>query len=203
MYLNINEKEQIQEEIKTLETKSSAELVAVITKYSSSYRFETLVFSLLISVFISIILLFADIDTIKFFQIQVLSFFALFFLTSGFKKILLTFLPKKYKYEKASINAKKEFYNLGIKDTKTKLGIMFYVSIEEKYVEIITDTGIKSKISDNYWQDIVNEFIKDVKNNQFSVGYKKAIKECSETLIKSFPIQENDKNELSNEVIEL
>ncbi|WP_321313085.1 TPM domain-containing protein [Halarcobacter sp.] len=203
MYLNINEKEQIQEEIKTLETKSSAELVAVITKYSSSYRFETLVFSLLISVFISIILLFADIDTIKFFQIQVLSFFALFFLTSSFKKILLTFLPKKYKYEKASINAKKEFYNLGIKDTKTKLGIMFYVSIEEKYVEIITDTGIKSKISDNYWQDIVNEFIKDVKNNQFSIGYKKAIKECSETLIKSFPIQDNDKNELSNEVIEL
>lgn len=203
MYLNINEKEQIQEEIKNLEKKSSAELVAVITKYSSSYKYEILVFSLLVSVFISIVLLFTNINTIEFFQIQVLSFFALYLLTNSFKKIVLLFLPKRYKYEKASINAKKEFYNLGIKDTKTKLGIMFYVSIEEKYVEIITDSGIKSKISDNYWQDIVDEFIKDVKNNQFSKGYKKAIKECSNTLIDNFPIQENDKNELSNEVIEL
>jgi putative membrane protein len=80
---------------------------------------------------------------------------------------------------------------------------MFFVSYDEKYVEIIADKEISKKIDDEYWQVIVKEFIKDVKNNNLSNGYVKAIKSCSEILVKNFPIQTDDENELSNEVIEL
>ena len=54
-----------------------------------------------------------------------------------------------------------------------------------------------------YGQDIVDEFVKDVKNDNLKSGYIKAIKACNEVLIKNFPIQENDKNELPNDVIKL
>ncbi len=112
-------------------------------------------------------------------------------------------MPKAYKYEKASFNAKQEFSNLGLRQTETRQAIMFFVSIDEKYVEIITDKEIKEKIDNSFWQNIVKEFIKDVKNRQFTQGYLKAIRACSEVLTKNFPIQKDDKNELSNEVIEL
>ena len=203
MYLNNDEKESIEKQIKKLEEKSSAELVAVITDFSSSYNLLILIFSLVFTFLISLINLYFNASTIMFFEIQ-LSTFAFFILMfHNFKQYFLYLLPKKYKYNKASKKAKEEFINQGLYDTQTKLAIMFFVSIEEKYVEIITDKNVKEKIDDTYWQEIVNEFIKDVKNKEFTQGYEKAIKSCSEILINNFPIEKNDKNELSNEVIEL
>jgi len=203
MNLNDNEKNLISNEIEKLEKKSSSELVAVVTKQCSSYKFETVVLSLFITTIISLITLIFDISAIKLFQIQIISIFMLYFIFEKFNKILLTFLPKSYKHTKASNYAHKQFSNLGFQTTKTKQAIMFFVSLDEKYVEIITDSAIKEKINDSYWQEIVNEFITDVKNNNLSNGYLKAIKSCNEILIKNFPIQEDDENELPNEVVEL
>jgi putative membrane protein len=203
MYLNENEKQKISQEIENLEKQSSAELVAVMTKKSSSYKFETIALSLFITTIISVITLVFENNSIKLFEIQTLSFIFFYFIFDKSNKALLSLLPKSYKYEKTSIYANKQFANLGLQKIKTKQAIMFFVSLDEKYVEIITDSVIKGKIDDSYWQNIVDEFIKDVKNNNISNGYIKAIKQCNEILIKNFPIQENDENELSNEVIQL
>ncbi|WP_072682631.1 TPM domain-containing protein [Arcobacter sp. LA11] len=203
MHLNDNEKQQISKEIENLEKESSAELVAVITKQSSSYKFETIAFALLLSTIISLVTLLFETSAIKLFQIQVISFLSFYLIFEKFNKILLALLPKSYKYTKASEYANKQFVNLGLQTTKTKQAIMFFVSYDEKFVEIITDSKIKEKIEDNYWQVIVDEFIKDVKNNDLSSGYLKAIKSCNSILIKNFPIKENDENELPNDVVEL
>ncbi len=80
---------------------------------------------------------------------------------------------------------------------------MFFVSFDEKYVEIITDKNISEIIPNTHWKFIIDEFINDIKEEQLFEGYLKAIQACSSILIKEFPIQENDKNELPNEVIEL
>ena len=112
-------------------------------------------------------------------------------------------LPKKYKHEIASKYANTNFATLGLNNTQTKQTIMFFVSVEEKYVEIITDSNIKTKIPNVQWQDIVNVFIDDVKKDNIFKGYLKAISSCSEVLIEQFPIQNDDINELSDELIEL
>lgn len=203
MYLSENEKELISKEIELLESKSSAELVAVITKQSDNYNFETIFISLIFTTLISIISLFFELSAIKFFQIEVLSFLIFYFLFNKFNKTLLSFLPKQYKYQKAQEYAIHQFTSLGLNSTKTKQVIMFFVSLDEKYVKIVTDSAISSKIDNSYWQNIVDEFIKDVKRNEFANGYIKAIKACNEILIKEFPIKNDDINELPNEVIEL
>lgn len=203
MYLTHDEKNLIEEEIKKVEEKSSAELVAVITDFSSSYKSLILIFSLCFTLLSSFIILAFEVDTILFFEIQLLTFGFFFLLFTNFKKLFLYLLPKSYKYKKASKRANEEFINQGLYDTQTKHAIMFFVSIEEKYVEIITDKNIKEKLEDTYWQEIVDAFIDDVKNKDFAKGYTKAIKSCSEILIEKFPIQDDDINELSNEVVEL
>lgn len=203
MYLNENEKDLISKKIEEIESKSSTELIAVITKKSDNYKFETIFISLIFTLFISLISLFFEISAIKLFQIEVLSFLILYSLFNRFNKTLLSFFPKKYKYQKAEEYAILQFTNLGLNSTKSKQAIMFFVSIDEKYVKILTDSAINFKIKDSYWQNIVDEFIKDVKKDDFSNGYIKAINACSEILIKEFPIKENDKNELPNIVIEL
>ena len=80
---------------------------------------------------------------------------------------------------------------------------MFFVSLDEKYVKILTDSEISKKIPNEFWQQLVFEFTEDVKREDFVNGYLKALKTSKAILIKHFPIQGNDENEFSNEIIEL
>lgn len=204
MYLNEKEKDLISQEIEKIEKFSSAELVAVVTKRSSDYRYITSIITICLVFIISFFFIFlSSYSTIQLVQIQLLSFIGINLFLEKFNNLVLLILPKSYKRYKASQNAHEKFSNLGLNRTKTNQGIMFFVSLDEKYVEIISDSTISKKINNEYWQSIINEFIKDVKNKQLSQGYLKAISSCNEILIKEFPIQANDKNELPNEVIEL
>ena len=203
MYLKNEEKEKISNEIKKLEQKSSCELVAVITKNSSSYWFFILTASLFVAAITTIIASTFNPNSIKFLEIVVLFFISSIIFLNSYKRPILALLPKEYKYKVASNRANSEFIKLGLHKTETREAIMFFVSIEERFVQIICDKNIKAKIDNTYWQKIVDEFILDVKKDEFSKGYIKAIHSCSELLIKEFPIEQNDENELSNEVIEL
>ena len=204
MKIKQKDKELISKEIENLEKYSSAELVAVVTKRSSDYKYAISLINIFVLFSISFLLIFfTQKEASELLQIQLLIFVGISLFFEKFNNFVVKLLPKTYKYNKASKNAHKQFYNLGLNRTKTRQGIMFFVSYDEKYVEIIADKEISKKIDDEYWQVIVKEFIKDVKNNNLSNGYVKAIKSCSEILVKNFPIQTDDENELSNEIIEL
>ncbi len=201
--LRKEEKEQISQKIKTLEKASSAELVAVFSPKSSDYKYVSLLISILVIFFVSVILVLLSFSSVNIVQIQLLLLLFILIFFDSFSKIIIKLLPKSYKQNMAKENAQKQFFNLGLKNTLTRQGIMFFVSFEEKYVQILCDEGISQKISDEYWQKIVDDFILDVKKGDLSQGYLKAISSCSDILIENFPIQSDDKNELSDEVREL
>lgn len=202
--LNTQEKKLISNEIEKLELESSTELVAVITKRSGSYRYIMSIISLLVTIFISVILVFTtNISKFDLLQIQMLILVGFHLFFTKFDDLLLLIIPKSYKQSIAKENAQKQFYNLGLNRTKTKQAIMFFVSLDEKYVEIIADEVVSKKINNHFWQDIIDEFVEDVKKEQISRGYLKAIKSCSKILIQYFPIKKDDENELPNEVVEL
>jgi len=204
MYFNKTQKESIEKKIKEVEQKSSAELVAVISKKSDSYQYLGLLISLLFTVILtSFLIIFSTLKSENILLTQVVVLVLLYVLFFYQTKLLLYLLPKSYKYSISSKYANKNFATLGLNSTQTKQAIMFYVSVEEKYVEIITDSSIKEKIPDSKWQDIVNVFIEDVKKENIYQGYSKAINSCSEMLIEQFPVKNNDVNELRDEIIEL
>ena len=204
MYLNDKQKQEISKEIENLELLSSAELVAVVTKRSASYKYISSLFSISILVFLSTLLvIFTQISSLLLLEIQIFLFVVFYLLFEKFDNIIMLILPKSYKYNISKEYANKQFSNLGLNRTKTNQALMFFVSLDEKYVEIIADDTINSKISNKYFQEIVDAFILDVKNNQLSNGYLKTIQACSEKLIQEFPIEDNDENELANDVIEL
>lgn len=204
MILTQKEKEQISQTIKEVEAKSGAELVAVITQKSGDYA---LAFSVKAAIFLflfsAITVYYMDFSSTTLLNAQII-FLALlsgiFYLR---KDKFMGLLPSFYKKEKASEFAHKEFKMLGINRTKTRQGVMFFVSIRERYVEIIADEAISKKIDDSYWEEIVRDFITHVKKDEFALGYKEAIGKCSKILIEKFPISHSDENELSDEVVEL
>lgn len=204
MLLNENEKELISKEIEDLEKLSSAELVAVVAKKSSNYKYASLMISIFCVFLISFVLYFVkEVSTLELLEYQLLVFVGINLLFEKFDNLILKILPQNYKYRKASLYAKEQFDNLRLNRTKSKQAIMFFVSLDERYVKIITDSEISKEIPNEFWQQLVFEFAENVKREDFLNGYLKALRTSKAILIKHFPIQDNDVNELSNEVIEL
>ena len=52
---------------------------------------------------------------------------------------------------------------------------MFFISFEEKYIEIITDDEISKNIPNSHWQNIIDEFVISIKENQLLNGYEKKL----------------------------
>ncbi len=108
------------------------------------------------------------------------------------------FLEKKYTPRDIAL---KEFVKLKMNETKDKTGILFFLIFDEKKYEIIADEGINSKISPDFWNEISDKIKNHFTNKNYHKGIIEGLNEMGNVLIKEFPVNEDDRDELSNEVI--
>lgn len=97
--------------------------------------------------------------------------------------------------------ALKEFVKLQMHKTRDKTGVLFFIIFDEHKFEIIADEGINSKISTDKWNEISDLIKGHFLKENYHEGLLKALNIIGDVLISEFPIQEGDKNELSDEVI--
>jgi uncharacterized membrane protein len=92
------------------------------------------------------------------------------------------------------------FEKLAMNKTESRNGILFYLAINSKAFAVFGDQGIHQKVGSEFWNIIKNKAIEQFKQQKFAEGLVEAILECGEQLKKHFPIQRDDKNELSDEI---
>ncbi len=95
---------------------------------------------------------------------------------------------------------KKHFAKLNMHQTKDRNGILFFLAIESKSFAVWGDEAIHQKVSDEFWKSITDCAISYFKQNNYVFGIEKAVELCGEKLKLHFPIETNDKNELSNTI---
>ena len=108
-------------------------------------------------------------------------------------------IEKFYKTD-ALEECKKKFTELNMHETKDRNGILFYLAINSKSFAVWGDEGIHQKVDDAFWKSITDCAISYFKQNQLLTGIEKAVELCGEKLKLHFPLEANDKNELSNEI---
>lgn len=175
--------------LKNFDNLDSIYFETVFTKSSSNYNFEILMFSILASFVISFLsIIFYYISAIELIQIQFMIFIGIYLLLGYFKNYFIKFIPKFYKNQIASKYVQNHFYNLTL--NKTKKIIVFFISLDEKYVEIIVDEEISNVIPNSHWQNIIDEFVIKIKENKLNDGYEDAILSCNSILMEKFPNNE-------------
>ena len=95
---------------------------------------------------------------------------------------------------------KKKFAELNMHQTKDRNGILFYLAINSKSFAVWGDEGIHQKVSDEFWKSITDCAIGYFKQNDLMTGIEKSVEMCGKKLKLYFPLEANDKNELSNEI---
>lgn len=116
--------------------------------------------------------------------------------TSGEIRIHLENETKKPSLERA----KEVFLFLKMNDTKDRNAVLIYVSVINKQIAILGDTGINELVPNNFWEEEI-QLLKDFFiNNEFEEGLIAAVRKVSEKLQLFFPYQKNDTNELSDQI---
>lgn len=195
---------QVSDAIDEIEKKTDAELVTVLAAQSDNYHYIPTLWAAVIAMLVPGALLFSSfwLDTLDIFLAQIFVF-VLLALVFRWPPLMLKLVPKQVRFWRASNLARRQFLEQNLHHTKGETGMLLFVSEAEHYVEIIADRGISQHISDDQWQDIINDFVTRVKLGHTLEGFINAIEQCGELLAEKVPASDENNNELSNHLIVL
>jgi hypothetical protein len=93
------------------------------------------------------------------------------------------------------------FSYLRIWDTEHNNGVLIYLLLADRKVEIVADRGIDARVGASGWQDICRAMEADFRAGQFEAGAIKGIKAVSRELARHFPPRDEQRNELPDRPI--
>jgi putative membrane protein len=202
--LTEDEKQQVSGAIRQAEARTRGELVTVITRASDDYFYIPTLWAALIALVVpAVIILYGSwMDAAAIFEIQAASFIvlALLFRLPVIKYVLV---PKAIKRQRASRVAREQFFIQGLQNTEGHTGVLLFVSVAERYVEVIADKGINDVVPAGTWDRVVNDFVSKVRAGRYAEGFLSAIADCDAILAEHFPAQKDNINELPDHLIEI
>ena len=110
-------------------------------------------------------------------------------------------IPKKSTALSAYERALDVFSQLEMHQTAARNGVLIYIAYDDRQCAIIGDIGIHQYVGDDFWQTECARMIAHFKQKQYTEGILASMQKIGEHLVRHFPVQPDDKNELDNEVI--
>jgi len=93
------------------------------------------------------------------------------------------------------------FSHLGIWDTEANNGVLIYVLLADRDVEILADRGLAARVPHAEWETICREIEAHYREGRFAQGSVAGIRSAGRLLEKHFPGQGPDANELPNQPV--
>ncbi len=92
----------------------------------------------------------------------------------------------------------KAFSDLGIWDTAANNGVLIYILLSERDIEIVADRGFDNRVAPSEWESVCQHIRQAFREKQFENGSLQAIEEVTQIIARHFPHTPRDVNELPN-----
>ena len=93
------------------------------------------------------------------------------------------------------------FGQLGVWDTAENNGVLIYLSMADRDVEIIADRGIAARVSQAEWDAVCREMEDHYRQRRFAEGSVAGVRGVGRLLSRHFPNRGGDRDELPNQAI--
>ena len=93
------------------------------------------------------------------------------------------------------------FARLGVWDTEENNGVLIYVLLADRGVEIVADRGLNKRIAPAEWEAVCRSMETHFKQSRFEEGSLAGIQGVSRLLAHHFPAQTKTRNELPDKPI--
>lgn len=214
--LNKESLKKIREAVRKAESKTSGEIATAVTKESYDYAIYELIFAVIAGfIYLLIIMMFYNPITawlqsifwdysplylLMFFGFSTFIVITIFYFLGNLPFLDRIIVSRKIRNKKVKERAIRHFMESGVANTRDRTGILIFISLLEKRVELIADSGINRKIDQIQWQHIVDNIVIGINEKKFVENLVNSIIECGEILKKHFPIKKDDENELKNDI---
>ena len=199
-----SDKQRIVEAIRRAEARTSGELITVIAREADDYYYIPTLWAALTALALpALVTVLALQHTLLDSYGAQVTLFLLATLLFRIPALKYRVVPKAVKRQRAARLAREQFLMQNLHHTAGRTGIMLFVSVAERYVEVIADKGINDAVEAGAWEDVVARFVARVKAGRITEGFVDAVEACGEHLARHFPVQAGDRNELPDHLIEL
>ena len=107
------------------------------------------------------------------------------------------------KGQSARARAIEVYSQLRIWDTEHNNGVLIYLLLADRHVEIVADRGIYPKVEQKVWEEICRTMEMAFKEQNYERGVVSGIQGVTQHLIKLFPAVGGDRNELPDKPVVL
>jgi putative membrane protein len=141
--------------VKEIEAETDAELVMVVRARSGSYRHADYLVGAIVAFAGLLFLIFSPwVFSHYWVAIDVALLFALgVFVSSRSDSLRRLMTSKKYRAESVRTHAAAMFYEAGIANTKAEMGVLVYLSLLEKRLELFADRGVLAAAPPLEWNN--------------------------------------------------
>ena len=140
------------------------------------------------------------VQTIYLLQLSVFAGLVLVLHYDGFRFALV---PRSLKRKRAHQRAMQQFVAQDIYTTAGHTGVLVFVSVAERYAEIIVDCEVHEKVQDEAWKGIVDKLTADIGRGEAAKALVEAIQRIGDHLAAHFPPCAAKENLLPNHLVML
>ena len=136
-----------------------------------------------------------------------LGLFSLLFL-AGQALVRRSLILKRFFISNRELDAEVEeaavtsFFKKGLYRTRAETGILIFISVFEHRVWVLADRGINRKVAPGQWDEIVALIVQGIKQKRGAEAICEAVEKVGTLLADHFPVQEDDRDELTNLIVE-
>src|SRR2546423_11152046 len=185
--------------VREVEARTKAEIVVAVRGRSGTYRHADYLFGALIAFIGLLFVLFSPFEFHTFwipFDVIVL-FVAGAFVSSRGDWIRRCLTTKAFRAKAARAGAAAMFYEAGIANTSAENGLLIYLSLLERRMEVIADRGILTAVPALKWNHAVFE-LKQIAADPDSDELIKGIRQIAVVLAEYLPATGENPNELAD-----
>ena len=190
--------------VASAEKRTAAEFAVVVTRRSDSYRSYPPLWGALLALALTGVVSVVDpqFETEQLLLVQLVIFIAAG-LALHWMPLRLLVVPGSTKRHRAEQLARLEFAARVQGRTPEQAGVLLFVALGERQVEILVDRGIAKVVPESAWKSVVDNFLREVRAGHIAGGLLRAIEECVAVLEKNFPPRAGQANDISDQVTRL
>ena len=211
--IDATDRKRIAAAIAEAESRTSGEIVAVVTAASDSYHFIAFLWAAIAALAVPLPLMLitnwsgpdmaASSSGLTEAYLLQLATFAIVAAVLLLTPLRLRVVPGRVKRARAHRNAVEQFLAQNLHTTRGRTGVLLFVSIAERYAEVIADEGIYAKVPAEVWDDVVRLLVDNIKAGAAAEGFLQAVRLSGALLAEHFPPATHACDELPNHLIVL
>jgi putative membrane protein len=201
--LSGTDRARIADAIRAAEANTAGEIYVVVAAEAAEFRSIPVLWAAIVALIVPWpLFLLTNLPAGLILTLQVVTFVALATVLS-FDRIRHSLVPPSIAATAARKAAQAQFLAHGVHLTAERTGILIYVALADRRVEIVADDGINRKVAQSELDQLADDVVAEARAGALAEGLVTAVNDAGTLLSRHFPPAAVNPNELPNRVVEI